>query len=99
MAEHEELTLGARGIGRGYNAQMIAAIFLQEAMNLEAMFAPFSGDDTATAVGVGFFEAGRFGHYKTAKGVDHWRERWLKEGFDFLGVRGSEHCANMLTTT
>ena len=78
---------------------MIAAIFLRDAMNLQAMFAPFGSDDAATAVGVGFFEAGRFGDYKTAKGVDHLRQRWLKEVFDFLRDNESGHCANMLTMT
>ena len=37
---------------------MIAAIFLRDATNLEAMFAPFRGDDFAAAVSIGFFEAG-----------------------------------------
>jgi hypothetical protein len=97
MAEHEELTFGARGIGWRYDAQMIAAIFLRDAMDLQAMFAPLSGDDSATAVGVGFFEAGRFGDYKTAKRVDHLREGWLQEVSDFLRDQGSGHCANMLT--
>ena len=78
---------------------MIAAIFLWDLTNLQAMFAPFGGDDSATAVGVGFFEAGRFGDYKTAKGVDHLRQRWLKEVFDFLRDNESGHCANMLTMT
>ena len=78
---------------------MIAAIFLRNAMDLEAVFAPFGGDDAATAVGVGFFEAGRFGDYKTAERVEHLRPRWFKEVFDFLGDQGSGHCANMLTMT
>jgi hypothetical protein len=76
---------------------MIASIFLREAMDLQAMFAPFGGDDAATAVSVGFFEAGGFGDYKTAKCLDHLRQGWLKEVFDFLGDKESGHCANMLT--
>jgi hypothetical protein len=76
---------------------MIAANFLWEAMDLQAVFAPFRGDDAATAVSVGFFEAGRFGDYKTAKRGDHLRQRRLKEVFDFLRDKGSGHCANMLT--
>ena len=78
---------------------MIAAIFLRNATNLQAMFVPFGGNDSATAVGAGLFETGRFGDYETAKRVDHLRERWLKEAFDFLGDRESGHCANMLTMT
>jgi hypothetical protein len=66
-------------------------------MDLQALFAPFGGDDSATAVSVSFFEAGRFGDYKTAKGVDHLRQCRLKEVFDFLGDNESGHCANMLT--
>ena len=77
--------------------QMITAIFLRDETDLQAIFAPFGGDDIATAVGVGFFEAGRFGDYKTAERVDHLREGWLKEVFDFLRGKGSGHCANMLT--
>ena len=76
---------------------MIAAMFLRAAMDLQPMFVPFGGDDSAAAVGVGFFEAGGFGDYKTAKGVEHLRQGWLKEVFDFLGGKGSGHCANMLT--
>jgi hypothetical protein len=76
---------------------MIAANFLWDAMDLQAVFAPFGGDDTATAVSVGFFEAGRFGDYKTAKRGDHLRQRCLKDVFDFLRDQGSGHCANMLT--
>jgi hypothetical protein len=76
---------------------MIAAIFLRDAMDLQAIFTPLGGDDSATAVGVGLFEAGRFGDYKTAKRFDHFGEGWLKEVFDFLGDQGSGHCANMLT--
>jgi len=76
---------------------MIAAIFLRDETDLQTIFAPFGGDDFATAVGVGFFEAGRFGNYKTAERVDHLREGWLKEVFDFLRGKESGHCANMLT--
>jgi len=78
---------------------MMAAIFLRDALDLHAVFAPFGSDDLATAVGVVFFEAGRFGDYKTAKRVDHLRQCWLKEVFDFLCDQGSGHCANMLTMT
>src|ERR1700688_1518160 len=76
---------------------MIAAIFLRDATDLQAVFAPFGGDDCATAVGACFFEAGRFGDHKSAKRVDHLRQRWLKEFFDFLRNNESGHCANMLT--
>ena len=76
---------------------MIAVIFLRDATDLQAVFAPFGGDDCATAVGACFFEAGRFGDHKSAKRVDHLRQRWLKEFFDFLRNNESGHCANMLT--
>src|ERR1700686_3846144 len=76
---------------------MVTAMFLRKAMNLQAMFAPLGGDDSATAVGAGFFEAGGFGDYKTAKRVEHLGQSWLKEVFDFLGDQGCGHCANMLT--
>jgi hypothetical protein len=76
---------------------MIAAMFLRAAMDFQPMFVPFGRDDSAAAVGVGFFEAGGFGDYKTAKGVEHLRQGWLKEVFDFLSDKESGHCANMLT--
>ena len=76
---------------------MIAADFLWDAMDLQAVLTPFGGDDSATAVGACFFEAGRFGDYETAEGVDHLRQRRLKEVFDFLRDNESGHCANMLT--
>src|ERR1700693_5761987 len=62
---------------------MITAIFLRDETDLQAIFAPFGGDDIATAVGVGFFEAGRFGDYKTAERVDHLREGWVEGSFLF----------------
>src|ERR1700692_1570633 len=97
MAEDEELAFGSRRIGGASDVQMITAIVLRDAANLHTMFAPFGGDDFATAVAVGFFQARRFSDYKTAKRIDHLGNPRLQEVFDFLSDRGSGHCANMLT--
>ena len=58
MAEDEELAFGSRRIGGASDVQMITAIVLRDAANLHTMFAPFGGDDFATAVGVGFSRLG-----------------------------------------
>jgi len=48
-------------------------MFLGDALDLEAAFAPFRGDDGGAAVGVGFFEAGGFGEDEAAQSGEHVR--------------------------
>ncbi len=72
-------------------------MFLWDALNFESLLVPIRADKFATAVGGGFFEAGRFGGDELAEGGDHVRERGFQQLVDFLGEEWSRHCANMLT--
>ena len=65
VAEDEELAVVLRGWGD--DAEVVAAMFLGDAFDVEAVLAQFGGDDGAAAVGGGFFEAGGFGEDEAAE--------------------------------
>ena len=94
MAEDQELVFCARWRD---DAEVIAAMFLGDALDCESVLAPFGGDDGATAVGGGFVEAGGFGDDETAEGGEHLWDGGLQESTDLRCERGDRHRGNMLT--
>ena len=71
MAENEQLAGRAGNGRRPDDAQVIATAFLPDDVNDPAAEAPPVGEETTTAVGWGFFEAGGFEKSKFTQKVEH----------------------------
>jgi hypothetical protein len=99
MSEHQKLARGPGFLRPPGYAQLIAAEFLRDALDVCAALAPFRGENVAAAIGGSLLKAGRFRQDKPLGRRKHLRQTIFQLPQEFFGVVGVRHGRDMLTMT
>jgi hypothetical protein len=97
MAEYQKLAGGPRFLRPPSDAQLIAAEFLCDALDVCSALAPLGGENVAAAIGRNLFKTWRFCEDKPLDRGKHLRHTVFQAPQEFLGIASVRHGRDMLT--